>query len=96
MYFLCFFVLYFFLGSIINIFFLFFFKENKKRRKANDNGQQPLKKVKRPSSVDSSSSDLESQEPDMQTIEERIDFLSDAFTAFSREVGQCCCYVALL
>ncbi|CAI9739166.1 SNF-related matrix-associated actin-dependent regulator of chromatin subfamily A containing DEAD H box 1- [Octopus vulgaris] len=59
--------------------------KNKKRRKANDNGQQPLKRVKRPSSVDSSSSDLESQEPDMQTIEERIDFLSDAFTAFSRE-----------
>ncbi|GAB1607804.1 SWI/SNF-related matrix-associated actin-dependent regulator of chromatin subfamily A containing DEAD/H box 1-like [Argonauta hians] len=66
--------------------------KNKKRRKtSSDNGQQPLKRVKRPSSVDSSSSsstsdsDLDNQEPDSQTIEERIDFLSDAFTAFSRE-----------
>lgn len=58
------------------------------KRKHKDSGdgaeKDSAKKVKRSESKESS--DSESQEPDAQTIEERIDFLSDAFTAFSREV----------
>lgn len=58
----------------------------KVKRKHKDSGdgaeKDSAKKVKRSESKESS--DSESQEPDAQTIEERMDFLSDAFTAFSR------------
>ena len=66
-----------------------YFSEVKRKRKDSDNDAEKnaLKKAKNSSPTEHVSSDNESQEPDAQTIEERIDFLSDAFTAFSREVN---------
>lgn len=60
-------------------------KVKRKRKDSDDSGEKNKNTAEVSVPMESMSSDNESQGPNSRTIEERIDFLSDAFTAFSRE-----------